>query len=74
MTGWATFQKGEFCILETVNSQHAGFFVEIRESHIPRVFLALSKKFIHQSEDKQCFDHIFSIDLDKIIKVDKVQL
>jgi len=65
-----TLMIGDFIDVEIENSLHCGFYCGIEENaHIPRIVLAGSHKFIHQSHEKQTYDHRFSIDVDKITDV-----
>ena len=57
---------GDYIEVYTKNSVHSGFYCGITNSYIPRIVLAGSHKFIYQVEESQCYDHTFSIDIDKI--------
>ncbi len=63
-------REGDLLKVITSNSMHVGFFNGVTyDAHIPRIILSGSNKFIFQPQEKQCRDHTFSIDIDKIEKV-----
>jgi len=70
---WEKIKKaikvGDFLEVYTENSLHCGFYCGVVDAHIPRIVLAGSSKFIHQPKEKQCHDHTFSIDIDKLVDV-----
>ena len=74
LTDIENLKIGDIIAVYTENSTHTGHYCGIVDSHIPRIVLAGSHKFILQPDEKQCFDHTFSIDLDKIMDVHVIKI
>ena len=62
--------EGDLIRVVTPHSRHCGFFCEIINK---RMILAGTHKFIKLKKAERFFDHTFSLDVNKITKISKIE-